>query len=366
MKTLILHVGMHKTGSTSIQRSLEGFDRGLIRYLDLGSSNHSGPVRTIFSERSNDYPAHRRSGKSRHAIAQMASHHRAQMIRELSLPRQRFIISGEGISALSPAGVRALAQFLKQYVDRIQVIGYVRDPVGYANSAFQQRVKDGQAAISVPRPNYRNRFRKFFDVFGRENVELIQFNPSAFENRSVVRDFCNRAGIPADNVREKRANESLSDLAIRLILQINQQAAARGQSFGLLAERDQWGRDIAEAFPGDAYRLPEHLILQELDQADISWLAEAAHVDFGLAMEKTHASITAEQVGRRLDEFSESERASLKAFLEHRGIQVEATQPVPEMIACLLASASSAGRSLSGATTLSVAERFRRRLRRWL
>ena len=347
MKTLILHVGMHKTGSTSIQRSLEGFDRGLIRYLDLGSSNHSGPVRTIFSERSNDYPAHRRSGQSRHAIAQMASHHRAQMIRELSLPRQRFIISGEGISALSPAGVRALAQFLKQYVDRIQVIGYVRDPVGYANSAFQQRVKDGQAAISVPRPNYRNRFRKFFDVFGRENVELIQFNPSAFENRSVVRDFCNRAGIPADNVREKRANESLSDLAIRLILQINQQAAARGQSFGLLAERD-------------------HLILQELDQADISWLAEAAHVDFGLAMEKTHASITAEQVGRRLDEFSESERASLKAFLEHRGIQVEATQPVPEMIACLLASASSAGRSLSGATTLSVAERFRRRLRRWL
>ena len=47
---LFLHIGMHKTGSSSIQFSLNGFENESIRYAKLGFENHSVPIYTAFSE----------------------------------------------------------------------------------------------------------------------------------------------------------------------------------------------------------------------------------------------------------------------------------------------------------------------------
>ncbi len=50
MKTCIIHIGIHKTGSTSIQESLQGFYNDIFYYANLGPSNHSEPIYCLFSE----------------------------------------------------------------------------------------------------------------------------------------------------------------------------------------------------------------------------------------------------------------------------------------------------------------------------
>jgi len=49
MKEVILHIGQHKTGSTSIQFNLQDFDDGKSRYAQLGHPNHSVPLFTFYS-----------------------------------------------------------------------------------------------------------------------------------------------------------------------------------------------------------------------------------------------------------------------------------------------------------------------------
>ena len=81
----------------------------------------------------------------------------------------------------------------------MRVIGYVRPPVAFKTSLFQQRVKHGLGAFNIDgiRPKYRKRFRKFDTVFGTGNVTLRKFDPATFPDRCVVRDFCQQLGIPA-------------------------------------------------------------------------------------------------------------------------------------------------------------------------
>ena len=51
-----IHVGMHKTGSTSIQKSLSGFSDAKIRYLMLShnATNHSIPIKILFESSADD------------------------------------------------------------------------------------------------------------------------------------------------------------------------------------------------------------------------------------------------------------------------------------------------------------------------
>ena len=50
MKRCIIHIGMHKTGSTSIQRSLQGYRDDRFQYARLGkTANHSLAMYSLFA-----------------------------------------------------------------------------------------------------------------------------------------------------------------------------------------------------------------------------------------------------------------------------------------------------------------------------
>ena len=56
MKEVILHIGIHKTGSTSIQKALKGYNKDGVKAIGFEEENHSIPMYTIFSESRYDYP----------------------------------------------------------------------------------------------------------------------------------------------------------------------------------------------------------------------------------------------------------------------------------------------------------------------
>jgi len=49
-RTLNLHIGLHKTGSTSIQRAFRDFREGDLWYAPLRPANQSMPLVTLFGD----------------------------------------------------------------------------------------------------------------------------------------------------------------------------------------------------------------------------------------------------------------------------------------------------------------------------
>src|SRR5688572_11207189 len=126
--TCYIHIGMPKTGTTSIQSTL-GYSRqsSEFRYLDLGHANHSRGIIAIFSKTPECYPYFRQCGGSTEEFRRYAADMRARLEKELSENFQnKFIISGESIIGLMEDELKDLHEFVSRYFTRIHIIAYVR------------------------------------------------------------------------------------------------------------------------------------------------------------------------------------------------------------------------------------------------
>ena len=255
---------MHKTGTSSIQASLHG---GLLgadyRYADLGKANHSGIICAAMQRDGNGLLADNPSlGELRRALSDNTW--------------MALIISGEGICRLDVDQLRALRDVLTEYVDTVKVVAYVRPPLGYIESAFQQRLKSNDLSLADALdsyPHYRIRFEKFDRIFGRENVDLWKFDPRCFPSRCVVRDFCSRLGLDFPPERVVRVNDGLSRQAVALLYAYRK--FGRGGADPILSKRFERGLvDRLTQIPGPKLRFSPAVLGSVLqDHADdIRWM----------------------------------------------------------------------------------------------
>jgi hypothetical protein len=215
----IIHIGMHKTGSTSIQESLAGFEDESFFYARLeGSGNHSLPIFSLFAPRPERHHLHRSAGRSSEDIRAYIDNVWNQLDRSIAKARGRtLLISGEDISGLQEPALIKLRDCFRERFKQLTIVGYVRAPAGFIASSFQQRVKSGTIDFFDLMRMYRNyeeTFGKFDRVFGRDNVRLYKFDPSDFPEGCAVQDFCRRIGIALPKRRIVRHNESLSRHAV--------------------------------------------------------------------------------------------------------------------------------------------------------
>lgn len=269
MNRCIVHFGMHKTGSTSIQRSLyTHLPDPRFRYISILGANQSIPLITLY-------------GKKESAIAVNA--HVVQTLQKRFADALRTcegrtgILSGEAISALPHHGLQRLHETLQAHFASVEAVGYVRSPVAYMESAFQQRVKSGHAQLDLEKvwPRYRQRFQKFDQVFQRHTVQLWKFDPASFLNRDVVLDYCSRIGIAYPPERTIRVNESLSTNAVKLLYTYFRHRPPRGLDRRLEPAAAALVRKLS-TIPGPKFRLSSELTapLIERHRSDICWMEE--------------------------------------------------------------------------------------------
>jgi len=218
----ILHIGMPKTGSSSIQETLDKENEiEECEYLKIGpSSNHSTIIYSLFSKRPELHHAHRAEHRTKGQVEEFVRYHKEQLrVTLTSIRSKQYIISGEDILFLDEDELSALRSYLLQFSSEIFVIAYVRPPLSFMQSAFQQNIKEGDLRFGIAGyyPQYRNRFEKFDRVFGRDNVLLIKFHPDSLLAGDVVVDFCHRIGISIKNKNIPRVNESISLEVIALL-----------------------------------------------------------------------------------------------------------------------------------------------------
>ncbi|MGZ8151558.1 MAG: hypothetical protein ACXW0Q_01220 [Methylovulum sp.] len=140
---------------------------------------------------------------------------------ELDSAGENLLISGEWLcsNAIELPKILELKDWLTRHVEKVLIVGYIREPKSYMESSFQERLKGGYFNLDFEKlyPKYRERVEKFDNTFGKENVKLWKFSPAKFKNGCVVQDFCTRLGIEFPAALIKRTNESLSLGAISFL-----------------------------------------------------------------------------------------------------------------------------------------------------
>lgn len=284
MTQVILHIGMHKTGSSSIQETLAGFDDGRTRYARLGpEANHSLAIMRMFgTDSSHPHAADARRGRSAQEVAARTARLRAALRTQLA-QGGRLILSAESLSMLEGPEVTRLRRFLLRHgATGILVIGYARAPLSFAASALQQRIRNDVADLSVPRPGYKHRFRKFIAQFGADAVQILPFDRARLTGGSVVADFLTRCGIDPASLPEKRSNETMKAAATRLVFDFNRSGVMSHGRADLLKARIGLIRAVRMADTGLPFVLPEGLAAQAQDPEDVAWLRKATGIGFTL------------------------------------------------------------------------------------
>ena len=224
MVKIVLHAGMHKTGSNSIQDVFATLDSPQFQYGAGNANNLSWAFKTMFTpeKKMERRFQHVSQGHDLDSLLVKKAEWRARndtILRNCRKPMALF--SAEAISGMKSDAQSDMHAYLSKYSDDIHVFAYVRAPLSMMQSSYQQRLKSTgkyQLRAKIVWPKYRQRLGSLFDHFGTENVHLRRFDPAAFPQGDVVRDFADwiKVSLPS-NYCPAHANLSLSLEAVALL-----------------------------------------------------------------------------------------------------------------------------------------------------
>jgi hypothetical protein len=284
--TIYIHAGMHKTGTTSIQTTLFRNRRWLQRhganYLSI-SENHSTTLYPLFSAEPHRLPVNARKGfDTEEKAARRNAAIRKALTRALAANTSpRLVVSGEELLSLPPPGLSGLKQALAPHAGDLRAIVYVREPIGYVSSAFQEMLRNGFAwdalVANPPAPQYR-RIQKLIDAFGRDHVDIRVYDRARLHDGDLMADFLSAVGLEPRLAREfapVRINRSLCHEAVLLVAALNRRYPTP-YAGALNPAIDYEVFKILGAIEGRPFRCPAAVYrrLQPAVADDVAWLNE--------------------------------------------------------------------------------------------
>jgi len=227
----VIHIGLHKTGSSAIQDFLNNYEDESNFYADLadegnlGNRNHSVPFIGLFKKDFNQYKTfldHELSNSEIQKIKESWKKKLHLSLKKSVSEKKNIFFSGEEIGNLRNDEVSNMINFIKNYHDNILIVGYIREPVSYARSAFQQNLKSGLANIpQVLNQKFVSKCNKFINILGAENVLIKEFNRKKLKNGNIVDDFADTFSLKNNADYVYSNNSSLSGNAIKILFNLN-------------------------------------------------------------------------------------------------------------------------------------------------
>lgn len=225
MNQLIFHIGLPKTGTTSIQSTLFwNPPQTPFRFISLDSTFGNQLILAAFSSqsnRTNGYFLGIMSERQKQKMKEFSLNYLRKCLQDCASQNLTPILSAETASSLTVEGLKNFRQFAEQFGFKVRVIGYVRPLLDLAESVYQQFVKIGktncmQHALKSALISLRAA-PQLDEVFGRENVCLYFFDRNQFPERCVVKHFLREVGLDSQHIQVVHENESINLNALRFL-----------------------------------------------------------------------------------------------------------------------------------------------------
>lgn len=285
MKEVILHVGMHKTGTSSIQASLASYDDGTTVYAQLEVPNHSIPITTVFADDPESYHIWKSQGASPDLVRQRKNLYSYLLNRHLrDSTRERLIISAEDIGNLTYDEQRRLIDYFRSRDLDLKVICLTRDPRSLMSSLVQQHIRGGIAPLGEFRLDYRAYLKCFYDNLPHDRIIVRDFEAMTGAHGDVVRAFSILARIRPEHSAATRENESLSADAARLVFRFNELPVNSFGDGNRVIARDDLITFLSATFPnkGEVSQIDKDISfdLATIDGEDLRFIKELAGIEY--------------------------------------------------------------------------------------
>lgn len=204
MKIAIVHIGAHKTGSTSIQMALvkskddlrthgiryfNDYDRR-VQLLSLGlrAAPKKPPIKSTYTSAAEALDASRRTWMSL-----------ARTVRREELPVT--VISEEAMMRIERPD--RLARVLHRIFDHVFIVAYVRNPVTRYPSSIDQWIREGRSTKGCTKgrnlvPPLMEKLRRYEDAFGQRYMIVRNFDPENWHGGTPSKDFAHVVSQIAD------------------------------------------------------------------------------------------------------------------------------------------------------------------------
>jgi hypothetical protein len=274
----ILHIGLEKTGTTTIQNFLNDNRDQLYGYGYFYSKAMGEPdnrrlgVAAYNQDRRDDYTRRKKLNSNMDLLA-----HQQHIVDELNkevrnIEQDSVIFSSEQLqSRLTTVDeVKRLKKILSGAgITSFRVVIYLRRPADLANSNYSTWIRCGSTDPAPPRPthpkfqtlcNHKNTLQLWESVFGRESLHPRLLDPSFLKDSSLLKDFVSVIGCDwaSSFVVPSSQNEALTPVALEVLRRINREIPVfddQGPN-ALRGDIVQYFNRFFTAGKGDKYVMP--------------------------------------------------------------------------------------------------------------
>ena len=231
---IVFHVGMGKTGTSSLQATLARNRSTLaqqgIAYPELENEPSHRYLMTV----AKPYEKRGRAFDSMSPQDWSAASDKmvAALLRAAATKPRVMIVSTEYAFDFPIDGHANVASLMQALSVDVHVVAWLREPISYYRSFINQRAKlvgrpDRDRSAPAPEtftPRLRDRVGRLYATWGKSRVSLHLFEREAMIGGDIVSDFVNRAlpeahGIPMETVEQNVTTAPELDAATRQILQ---------------------------------------------------------------------------------------------------------------------------------------------------
>jgi hypothetical protein len=227
---IVLHLGLHKTASSSFQATCAASRHALAQcgfhypnFQAQGRSfegNHSVPLFSAFCTDPNSY--HMNASRNEKQIA-IDNQGYVQQLREALLGHSHVLLSAEDVSDLKEHEMKRLRMFLQARSRQLSVLALVRSPYALHCSAFAAMVVHGGRRLSPSRLlSQRGKIQKVQNVF-RELIQWAPFHEAAQHPCGPTAFLLKQAGLsdPLPQLNSLVANTGPDNRQTRLQMEHN-------------------------------------------------------------------------------------------------------------------------------------------------
>ncbi|CAD5943774.1 hypothetical protein NO758_02084 [Planktothrix agardhii] len=294
MKVLV-HIGYHKTGTSSLQKSLK-ISRSILAengflYPILDNKNQHWPLFPNFI----DTPENHHLFKSMGIKSKDINNWLQKRIKELDEQIASFnghtcILSAEDFSIIPSFLIPKFKMFLTDRFDSVKIIAYIRPAEDLYCSQLQQQAKAGKNVfITFPVPgknsSIKAKISKYVEEFGLEQISVVKFSHDSLYEGDVVRDFFKRFIVTDDqslmrmNLNSVYANESICGAATIALSLLSQEKFPRFIEKGQNPQWKELQQALMQLKPSKSLpklSLPEQwkAIIKQNHQEEYLWLED--------------------------------------------------------------------------------------------